>query len=275
MTLYLKLKIKDMLTNPELLGWGIGFIEFWVLMWIFVFSPAPGETPWKIYVVKANVTLAYSFLGLFSMSSVAIGLSYSLFYTSRVARYITKFTKVSALRFMIEDFLGSLFAILIFALTIFMSVIGFSYAKWRIIALPENPLGVIIDLVIGGVALYWFAYMIALGVIVSGRTKAITMTSYIPLILGFIAYSQLWIDLGDLAYIIPLCSLPALLTYHGMGAYPPRGAYLFWLSSDKLLPAINLRLAAISVFAWTAVFIALSLILLRKSKGVPIEEIRL
>ena len=95
------------------------------------------------------------------------------------------------------------------------------------------------------------------------------------MILGFIAYSQLWIDLGDLAYIIPLCSLPALLTYHGMGAYPPRGAYLFWLSSDKLLPAINLRLAAISVFAWTAVFIALSLILLRKSKGVPIEEIRL
>ena len=275
MTLYLRLKIKDMLTTPELLGWGIGFIEFWVLMWIFVFSSVSGETPWKIYVVKANVTLAYSFLGLLSMSSVAIGLSYSLFHMSRAARYITKFTRISTLRFMIEDFLGSLFAILIFALTIFMSVIGFSYAKWRILALPENPLGVIIDLVIAGVALYWFAYMIALGVIASGRTKAITMTSYIPLILGFIAYSQLWVDLGDLVYIIPLCSLPALLTYHGIGACPPRGAYLFWLSGDKMLPAMNLRLAAISTFTWTIIFITLSLILLRKSKGIPIEEIRL
>jgi len=36
-----------------------------------------------------------------------------------------------------------------------------------------------------------------------------------------------------------------------------------------------LRLAAISVFAWTIIFIILSLILLRKSKGIPIEEIRL
>jgi len=275
MTLYLRLKIKDMLTTPELLGWGIGFIEFWVLMWIFVFSSVSGETSWKIYVVKANVTLAYSFLGLLSMSSVAIGLSYSLFHMSRAARYITKFTRISTLRFMIEDFLGSLFAILIFALTIFMSVIGFSYAKWRILALPENPLGVIFDLVIAGVALYWFAYMIALGVIASGRTKAITMTSYIPLILGFVAYSQLWVDLGDLVYIIPLCSLPALLTYHGIGACPPRGAYLFWLSGDKMLPAMNLRLAAISTFTWTIIFITLSLILLRKSKGIPIEEIRL
>jgi len=275
MTLYLRLKIKDMLTNPEQIGWGIGFIEFWVLMWIFIFSPASGETLWKVYVIKTNITIAYSFLGLLSMSSVAIGLSYSLFYTSRAARYITKFTKVSILRFIVEDFLGSLLAILIFALTIFLSVIGFSYAKFRILALPENPLGVIVDLVMAGVALYWLAYMIALVVIVSGRTRALTMTSYIPLMFGFIAYSQLWVDLGNLAYIIPLCSLPALLTYHGIGVYPPTGAYLLWLAGDKPLPVINLRLAAISVFMRIIIFITLSLILLRKSRGVPMEEIRL
>jgi len=202
MTLYLRLKIKDILTNPEQIGWGIGFIEFWVLMWLFIFSPAAGETLWKVYVIKTNITMAYSFLGLLSMSSVATGLSYSLFYTSRAARYITKFTKVSTLKFIVEDFLGSLLAILIFALTIFLSVIGFSYAKFRILALPENPLGVIVDLVMAGVALYWLAYMIALVVIVSERTRALTMTGYIPLIFGFIAYSQLWVDLGNLAYII-------------------------------------------------------------------------
>ncbi|HDM88819.1 MAG TPA: hypothetical protein ENG65_02365 [Candidatus Bathyarchaeota archaeon] len=275
MTLYLRLKIKDMLTTPELLGWGIGFIEFWVLMWIFVFSQISAGTAWKIYVIKTNITMAYSFLGLLSMSSVAAGLSYSLFYASRAARYLTKFTRIGIVRFIVEDFLGSLVAILIFALAIFLSVIGFSYTKWGILALPENPIGVIVDLIIAGVALYWLAYMITLAVIVSRRTKALTMVSYIPLLIGFIAYSQLWIDLGKLAYLMPLCSLPALLTYHGIGAYPPTGAYFAWLTGDKLLPAINLRLAAISVFAWTIIFIILSLILLRKSKGIPIEEIRL
>ena len=275
MTLYLKLKIKDLLTNPELLGWSIGFIEFWVVMWIFVFSQIPAETAWNVYVVKTNISMAFSFLGLLSMSSVAVGLTYSIFYTSRAARYITKFTRVGPLKFMIEDFLGSLVAILIFAFTIFVSVIGLSYVKWGILALPENPLGVLVDLVLGGIALYWLAYTLALAVIVSRRTKALTMTSYIPLIIGFIAYSQLWIDLGNLIYIIPLCSLPALLTYHGTGAYPPTGAYFTWLSSSDTVTAANLRLAAISVFTSIIIFTTLSLILLRKSRGVPLEEIRL
>ena len=275
MTLYLKLKIKDLLTSPELLGWSIGFIEFWVIMWVFVFSQIPAKTAWNIYVVKTNIAMAFSFLGLLSISSVAIGLTYSIFHMSRAARYITKFTKVSPFRFMIEDFLGSLVAILIFAFVIFISVIGLSYMKWRILALPENPFGVLIDLILGGVALYWLAYMLALAVIVSRRTKALTMTSYIPLIIGFIAYSELWIDLGNLVYIIPLCSLPALLIYHGTGAYPPTGAYLLWLSSSGTVTAVNLRLAAISLFAWIIIFMTLSLILLRKSRGVPIEEIRL
>ncbi len=275
MTLYLKLKIKDLLTSPELLGWGIGFIEFWVIMWIFVFSQIPTETLWNLYIIKTNIAMAYSFLGLLSMSSVATGLTYSLLYVSRAARYITKFTKISPLRFIIEDFVGSLVAILIFALIIFVSVIGFSYMKWKVLALPENPFGVIVDLVIAGVALYWFAYVISLAVIVARRTRALTMTSYIPLIVGFIAYSQLWIDLGNLVYVIPMCSLPALLTYHGTGVYPPTGNYFVWLSSSDMVPAINLRLAALSVFMWIIIFVILSLVLMRKSKGIPIEEIRL
>jgi len=274
-TLYLRLKVKDMLMNPELLGWGIGFIEFWVVMWIFVFSGVSTGTPWRLYVVKTDIAMAYSFLGLLSMASVAIGLTYSVFHSSRAARYITKFTRVSPLTFILEDFLGSLVSILIFALVIFLSVIGLSYVKWRVLSLPENPLGVVVDLVLAGVALYWFAYTMALVIIVARRTKALTMTSYIPLIVGFIAYSQLWIDLGNLVYVIPLCSLPALLTYHGTGAYPPTGAYFMWLVGDKLLPAINLRLAAASLFTWIAVFVAASLVLMRKSRGVPIEEIRL
>ncbi|RLE88375.1 MAG: hypothetical protein DRJ96_01100 [Thermoprotei archaeon] len=275
MSLYLRLKVKDLLTNVELLGWSIGFMEFWVAMWIFVFSGSQAVGEWGVYVVKIDVALAYSFLGLLSISTAAIGLTYSIFHMSRAARYIVKFTKIGPLRLVMEDFLGSLTAILVYAAVIFSSVIGLSYLKWRVLALPENPLGVLIDLILAGVSYYWLSYTLALLVLVSGRTRALTMTSYLPLIIGFLAYSQLWVDLGDLIYVAPLCALPALLTYHGTGAIPPTGSYLAWLTGTTTLRAVNLRLAAISTFAWIAVFIAASLALMRRSRGVPLEEIRL
>jgi len=274
MTLYFKLKVKDLVTNPELLGWGIGFIEFWVFMWVFVFSGGGIGSPWDEYVVKTNIAMAYSFLGILSISTVAIGLTYSVFYTSRATRYITKYTRMTPLKLIVEDFTASLLVILLFAFIIFISVIGLSYAKWHILALPENPIGVFIDLLLTGIAFYWFSYMIVLLLIVVRRTRALSMVSFLPLILGFIAYSQLWVDLGDLVYVIPILQVPALLTYHGTGAYPPTGAYLTWLISTSTVKAINLRLAATSLFTWIIIFIIASLILIRKSRGVPIEEIR-
>jgi len=116
--------------------------------------------------------------------------------------------------------------------------------------------------------------MLVLLLIVTRRTGSLTIASYAPLILAFIAYSQLWVDLGNLAYIIPFCSIPALIMYHATGAIPPTGSYLQWLSMRGMLTPINLNMAAVSTFSWIAIFMATSLILLRKSRGVPIEEIR-
>ncbi|MHC1627233.1 MAG: hypothetical protein ACXQTI_00155 [Candidatus Nezhaarchaeales archaeon] len=274
MTIYLKLKIKDLLTNPELLGWGIGFIEFWVIMWIFVFTRMPPKTIWLEYFVNVNAATAFSFLGLLSMSSVAIGLAYSIFYESRAARYITKFTKLSPKAFLFEDFLGSLAALLVFVAVIYFSIMAATYAKWGIVPILDNPLGVLIDLIISGIALYWFAYALALTIIVTRRTRAISMISFVPLIIAFIAYSQLWVDFGSLIYVIPLSTIPSLLMYHATGIVPPTGSYLTWLSGSKPLMPVNLRLAAISLFIWIIIFLTVSLVMLRKSRGIPLEEIR-
>lgn len=275
MTLYFKLKIKSYLTDPQLLGWSIGFIEFWVLMWIFIFSANVSvNNVWNVYVVKTNVSLAYSFLGPLSLSSVAIGLTYGFFYMSKTARFITKYTKLSPLRLLIEDFISSIIVMLITVSVIIVSVIGLAYFKWGVVAIPENIIGVYIDLTLGSILLYWLAYMIALILIITRMTKALSMSSFIPLIVGFIAYSELWVDFNNLAYIIPLASLPALIIYHSTNSIPPTGAYLKWLFSNERVPLINLRLASISVFAWIGIFILVTLLLLRKSRGVDIEEIR-
>ena len=272
--MYFRLKIKDMLTSPELLGWSIGFVEFWVLMWLFVFSPAKVEAEWAEYFVQGNAAMAFSFLSLISIASIGISLAYSFLYVSRSARYITKFTKVSPSIFLLEDFLGSLVALLIIISVIYFSIIFGSYFRWGILPTLENPLSVAVDLVLAGITMYWFSYMLVLLLIVTRRTRSLTIASYIPLVLAFIAYSQLWVDLGNLAYVIPFCSIPALIMYHATGAIPPKGSYLRWLSMRSLLPPIDLRLAAVSTFSWITIFIVASLILLRKSRGVPIEEIR-
>ena len=274
LTVYLKLKIKDMLTNPELIGWGIGFVEFWVFMWLFVFSSGKVETEYIKYFVQGNSAMAFSFLSLISIASIGISLAYSFLYVSRSARFITKFTKASPSIFLLEDFLGSLIALLIIVGVIYFSILTGSYIKWGIFPIPENPVGVLIDLILSGVSMYWFSYMLILILIVTRRTGSLTMASYIPLILAFISYSQLWVDLGNLAYVIPFCSIPPLIMYHATGAIPPIGSYLWWLSSSSLLTPVNLRLAAISTFSWMAIFIIISLILLRKSRGIPVEEIR-
>ena len=272
--MYFRLKIKDMLTNPELLGWSIGFVEFWVFMWLFVFSPARVKVEWAEYFVQGNAAMAFSFLSLISIASIGIGLAYSFLYASRSARYITKFTKISPSIFLLEDFLGSIIALLIIVGVVYFSIILGSYFRWGVFPALENPVGVVVDLTLAGIAMYWFSYMLVLLLIVTRRTGSLTIASYAPLIPAFIAYSQLWIDIGNLVYIIPFCSIPALIMFHATGAIPPTGSYLQWLSMRGMLTPINLKMAAISTFSWIAIFIAASLILLRKSRGVPIEEIR-
>ena len=244
-------------------------------MWIFVFtqSPAPSSR-WGASLLKVNTGLAYSFLGVLSLTTSAIGLTYSVYYSSIPARYITKFTRLSPGRYLLEDFLGSLLAILTFVGIIFISVIGLAYARWGIITLPHDQLGVIIDLVIAAILFYWLSYTLALVIIIIRRTRTFMLASYVPLIVGFLAYFQLWIGYGSAVYLIPVAPLIGILVYHSTGAYTPTGTYLGWLIGDKLYPSLNLRLAAISTLAWMAVFIIISPILLKKSRGVSIEELQ-
>ncbi|MEM4576693.1 MAG: hypothetical protein QW701_04440 [Candidatus Nezhaarchaeales archaeon] len=275
MTAYLKYKLKELLTNVELLGWSIGFIEFWVFMWVFVFTPVSMVDEWTKVFLQVNTGLAYSFLGVLSMAAAGAGLTGSIYRGSIPTRYITKFSRLGPALYLLEDFLASLVAILVYVLVIFVSVIGLSYARWGVIALPYSPVGIFAGLLMAAVTFYWLSYAFSLPIVVTKRIRALTMASYMPLILGFIAYSQLWIDFGSAVYFVPVVPLIGLLAYHGAGMYPPTGAYLGWLYSDKLYQALNLRLAAVSSITWIAILIVISMLLLRKSRGVSIEEIKL
>jgi hypothetical protein len=74
MTLYLSYKLKGLITTRSALFWGIIFILFWVLMWIYVFTQITEPYPQEVLreMLNINAALAYSYLGALSMGSVSI-----------------------------------------------------------------------------------------------------------------------------------------------------------------------------------------------------------
>ena len=274
MSKYALYRLKDMITNVEALAWSVGFIEFWVLMWLFVFSPDnPVEVGWSEAVVKGNIAMAYSFLGILSMSSAAVGLTTGIYRSSFARRYITKFGRLTPARLVAEDFASSLVSVLFFAGVIFASVEALSYLRWGVLAVPDNPVGVVADLVLAGVILYWLAYDIAMALIVARRVRGVSGGSMLTLIVGFVVYAQLWVSFGNLVYLVPLAPLPGLLMYHSISAYPPIGAYLLWLSGVDSVEVINLRLAAASSIVWALLLAGVAVVLTRKGGAVSVEEI--
>ncbi len=273
MSKYAFYKLKDMITNVEALAWSVGFIEFWVLMWLFVFSPSsPAQVGWGEEIVKGNIAMAYSFLGILSMSSAAVGLTAGVYKSSFARRFITKFGRLGPTALVAEDFIGSIAAIMFFAIVIFASVEILSYIRWGVLVVPDNLIGVLADLVLAGIIMYWLAYDIAMALIVARRVKGVSGGSMTTLIVGFIVYAQLWVSFGQVVYLIPLAPLPALIMYHSLGVFPPVGAYLQWLAGSEA-ELISLRLAAISSIAWAVVLAALAAVLARKGGTVSVEEI--
>jgi len=266
-------RLKDLVTNVEALAWSIGFMEFWVLMWLFVFSPSsPAQAGWGDAVVKGNVAMAYSFLGILSMSSAAVGLTAGMYRSSFARRFITKFGRLGPAALVAEDFIGSIAAVVFFAVVIFASVEILSYIRWGVLVVPENPVGVLADLVLAGIILYWLAYDIAMTLIVARRVRGVSGGSMTTLIVGFIVYAQLWVSFREVVYLVPLAPLPALLMYHSLGVFPPIGSYLRWLTGTEV-GLINLRLAAISSIAWAVALAALAVVLTRRGGAVSVEEI--
>ncbi len=274
MSKYALYKLKDMITNTEALAWSIGFIEFWVLMWLFVFSPAsPAQVGWGEAMIKGNIAMAYSFLGILSMSSAAVGLTAGVYRSSFARRFITRFGRLGPASLIAEDFIGSIVAVVFFAAVIFASVEVLSYMRWGVLVAPDNPVGVLADLVLAGIILYWLAYDVAMALIVARRVRGVSGGSMTTLIVGFVVYAQLWVSFGNIVYLIPLAPLPALLMYHSLSIYPPVGAYLKWLARVGTVETINLRLAAASSIVWALVLAAIAVVLTRKGGAVSVEEI--
>ncbi|WP_148683402.1 hypothetical protein [Fervidicoccus fontis] len=127
MTKYFRLNLKALLKNPVLIFWAIIFVEFWVLMWAYVFG---ASVPSYEEAVKDYVSLAFGSLTIISLSAVATGIMNSLIYASKSIKFVTKYTKLSPSRFLMENATSSLVVLLTVSAVMFFSMTGVFWQKF-------------------------------------------------------------------------------------------------------------------------------------------------
>jgi len=268
LTRYFGLNLKSLLTNPHLIFWAIIFVEFWVFMWAYVFSV---NIPPVEEAIREFLSLAYGSLLTISLSAVSIGISQNLIYSSKSIRFVTKYTRLSPSKFLAENLASSFTVLLIDSAIMFASTIGVFWHKFGMLILPKNAAGLAAATVLSAIFLYALTAFLSLMLVLLRAPKSASFITFIPLMLSFVAYSSLWMDFQIFAYISPFNCILSLCYYFLSGKQPVTGA--FFGSNRGNLMDITLTTTSLSI--WTAILCVLVIAMLRKMKGVGIDEIRL
>jgi hypothetical protein len=268
MTRYLEMNAKSLLTNPYIIFWSILFIEFWVFMWAYVFFQ---EIPSNEEVLRIYTATAYGNLLMLSLSGACVTIASTLLYSSKSIRYVTKYTKLSPSRFLLENLLSSLVVLLAISGIMFMSVLLVFLGRFGVFILPLNLAGLLLSIFLGTLFIYVLSLFLNLAVVVLRAPKSSSFISFLPLLLGFSSYMALWIDFGIASYLSPFNCIVSVCYYYFSGKSPPTGN--FFMPGNKTLVDINLAL--LSLVAWTVALVALDIVLLKKMRGVSADEIRI
>jgi hypothetical protein len=267
MTKYLKMNAKSLLTNPYILFWSILFIEFWVFMYAYIFG---NYIPQIEEAVRNYTATSYGNLLMLSLSGAAVTIGSSLLYSSRSIRFVTKYTKLSPSSFLFENLVSSILALLAISAVMFISITGVFYARFGFLMLPVNPIGLIFGVLLSTLFIYALALFLNLAVIVLRAPKSASFISFLPLILAFTAYAALWVDFGNVTYISPFNCIVSVCYYFFSGQAPPTGNFIGQAGQDL----VNMSLATGSLVAWSVILLVIDVVLLRKMRGVGVEEIR-
>jgi hypothetical protein len=258
---------RSLLMNPYLIFFSVFFVEFWVIMWAFVFA---GNLPPIEVVMRASVASAWGSLGVLSLSAATSSITMSLLYSSRSIRYVTKYTKLSPSRFLLENLLSSLIVLGTISAIMFFSVLLAFDAKYGVMILPVDPIGLLFSALLGVLFLYALSLFLNLLIVVLKAPRSASFISFLPLFLGFLPYVALFLDYGMVAYILPFNCVMSLGYYFYSGTSAPRGDYIMPTTATPM----NMSLVFISLTIWVVFLLAMDVLLLRKMRGVGVEDIR-
>jgi len=267
MTRYLGMHLRSLITNPYLIFWSVLFIEFWIIMWAYVFG---GYIPPIEEAVRDYTATAYGTLVILSLSGAAVTIASSLLHSSKSIRYVTKYTRLSPSRFLFENLVSSVLALLVLCVVMFASVITVFTIRFGMFPLPVSPMGLVFAMFTGALFMYALAFFLNVSMVVLRAGRSASFISFVPLLLGFLPYFSLWVDFGAAVYVSPFNCLTSLCYYFFSGKAAPTGGYL--ISTTKTF--VDLNLVLLSLSAWLAMLIAMDILLLKKMRGIGVEEIR-
>jgi hypothetical protein len=207
---------------------------------------------------------------MLSLSGAAVTIASSLLYSSKSIRFVTKYTKLSPSGFLMENLTSSVLALLAISGVMFLSITIVFYARFGLVTMPMNPVGLIFAVLISTLFIYALALFLNFSVIMLRAPKSASFISFLPLILAFTAYAALWVDFGNVTYFSPFNCIVSVCYYFFSGQAPPTGNFL--AQTGQTL--VNMSLATGSLVASSAILMVLNIVLLRKMRGVGVEEIR-
>ena len=255
--------LKAMLTNRSLWFWGGAFMVFWLVLGAFIFSSGLPST-----AIPAFTASWFAVTSLFSLSTLAIGISASIAYATAALAYGFRFTLLKP-----RDYLFSLLAgtgVLGLTLTVIMlgSTVGVFGARFHLTLLPADPVALVGAAVLAGAFMMALSVTLMLLVVNFLGLRNTSFVSFVPLLLSYV------FGLGEvnvavpswLLYGSPFSDISALLYQGFTGGAPP--VELASASSGTL----GWPWLLASLLAWTGLLLLGAAYLLRHIRVRSIEE---
>ncbi len=277
---YLKYHLRSHVLNPYLWFWSVLFIIFWAAIGAVqaeAVLKVAKELPADVFAEIARGYTAgwYSTLVAISVGSVAVGLGYEFFYASLAARYVVKYTRLTASKLYLCQVLGFLVAC-VFVAAILLGFVLPVYS-WRlgVPVYPVNPLGVFASIIAGGLFFYTLVATVIYVMLVLRKPRMAMFGAYIPLMMALgLALTQIYVDFGILAVALPVNALVNLVYSYYTGSKPLLVA-IAKAGSATSSQTVSILVPWASLLAWTLALGILAVALLRLQRGVGAEELRL
>jgi len=282
--------IKSILTNPQLLGYGILFILFWGVIGAYVEAPSfihqlssslsKDNVPTAIQnSIEQTAYLQYTSdwyadLVILSLSSIATGIASVLYYQTGTLPYLIRYSKLKASTYFTSLYSGTLIASFILEALLTVAVVFlFSNNGIGIAVTPSKVEIIILSIILASIFFISFATFLRLIIIKLHAYSLRNLFNFIPLILGYLVFAIFTFitpNSSAVYYSNPYMTISILLYYGYNGGFN-------YISTNGAETTLNLSLPLLllTTVAWIVVLNIINFTLVRKIYYASLEEGRI
>jgi len=276
--------IKSVLTNPAIIGWGILFMLFYGIVGAYFEAPSfihqLSSSPQQVSPAYQHIEYLqytsgwYTDLVIISLSSIATGIAFTLYYQTGTLPYLIRYSKLKISTFFTSIYSGNLIASLLLELLLTAVItLMFSNNGVGIGVSPSNVGILILAIVLGSLFLVSFATFLALLIIKLHAFRLENLFNFLPLILGFLAYAIFTfttITSPAVYYSNPYMTIEILLYKGYSGSFE-----LYGDAGTGIYLHLSIGLLMLSTVAWIVILNLINYVLARKMYYSSVEEGRM